>query len=181
MISIPVVVRSILSDVSLESRKGFHLFTWTTCPLSMRVSVFWTCSSCLPAQRTKVAILTTPVAAFRTFRNALPVASGQAAARKHKEDDAYEADDACEIGEEGGAMSRRLAQMTEEAMGDGESSAAKDIQVAGFSEELKKQLEARIAGSAFRGQNQRAFAESEMPVCYPVENPMVSPYVILRV
>jgi hypothetical protein len=147
----------------------------------MRVSIFWTCSSCLPAQRTKVAALTTPVAAFRNFRSAPPVASGQAVARKHEEDDAHEADDACEIGEEGGAMSRRLAQMTEEAMGDGESSAAKDIQAAGFSGELKEQLEARIADSAFRGQNQRAFAESGMPVCYPVENPMVSPYVILRV
>ena len=61
-------------------------------------------------------------------------------------------------------MSRRLAEMTEETIDSGEKSAAKNVQAAGFSEELKKQLEARIEEGAFRNQNQRAMAESEMPV-----------------
>ena len=62
-------------------------------------------------------------------------------------------------------MSRRLKEMTEETIDVGGSSAAKNVEAAGFSEELKKQLESRIADSAFRSQNQRAFAEVEVPVC----------------
>lgn len=63
-------------------------------------------------------------------------------------------------------MSRRLVEMTEESIDSGGSSAARNIEAAGFSEELKKQLESRITDSAFRSQNQRAFAEAEMPVCH---------------
>lgn len=54
--------------------------------------------------------------------------------------------------------------MTEETIDSGGSSAIKNVEAAGFSEELKKQLESRIADSAFRSQNQKAFAEAELPV-----------------
>ena len=62
-------------------------------------------------------------------------------------------------------MSRRLAEMTEETIESGGSSAAKNVESAGFSEELKKQLEKRIAQGAFQSQNQTAFTGAEIPVC----------------
>ena len=127
--------------------------------LSMRAGTIRTYSSCLKAQRARVAGLTIPTAALRTFTTTPPLASGQAVARKHEQDDEHKAE------KEEGAMFRRLAEMTEESVDTGGSSAAKSVEAAGFSEELKKQLQSRIAESAFRSQNQKAFAEAEMPVC----------------
>jgi hypothetical protein len=65
-------------------------------------------------------------------------------------------------------MTRRLAEMTEESVDIGGLSAAKNVEAAGFSNELKKQLESRIADSAFRSQNQRAFVEVDLPVCHSI-------------
>ena len=65
-------------------------------------------------------------------------------------------------------MSRRLAEMTEQSIESGERSAAKNVQAAGFSEELKKQLEARIEEGAFRSQNLRATTEADIPVGFPL-------------
>lgn len=65
---------------------------------------------------------------------------------------------------EKGAMSRRLEDMAEETIDFGGPSAARNVAAAGFSEDLKRQLEGRIADSTFRSQNQRAFAETELPV-----------------
>jgi short subunit dehydrogenase-like uncharacterized protein len=65
---------------------------------------------------------------------------------------------------EGGAMSRRLASMAEETLDTGSKSDRRLIQEAGFSEDLKKQLEDRIAQTAFAAENQRAMAEITMPV-----------------
>lgn len=127
--------------------------------LSMRGSIIWTCSSCLKAERSEASRLRNRVAAFRAFRSAPPLASAQVAATKAERDDGREAD------KERGAMSRRLAEMTEEAVDIGGSSTAKNVEAAGFSEELKKKLEARIVEGAFRSQNQRSFAEAELPVC----------------
>ena len=63
-------------------------------------------------------------------------------------------------------MSRRLADMTDESIEQGGRSAQKAVGEAGFSEELKRQLEARIADSKFKGENPAAFAQANMPVCY---------------
>ena len=63
-----------------------------------------------------------------------------------------------------GAMSRRLADMTERSMEEGGRSAKKAVEEAGFSEDLKKQLEERIAAGTFRSENASAFAQAEMPV-----------------
>ena len=60
-------------------------------------------------------------------------------------------------------MSRRLAGMAEDSIDSGDRSARKAVEEAGFSEELKKQLEDRIARASFRSQNPQAFAEVEMP------------------
>lgn len=66
--------------------------------------------------------------------------------------------------EEVGGMSRRLAQMTDESLDYGGRSAEKAIEEAGFSEELKRQLEERINDSKFRSDHPAAFVELNMPV-----------------
>ena len=61
-------------------------------------------------------------------------------------------------------MSRRLAEMAEETMDTGSRSDRKLMQDAGFSEELKRQLEEKIAQASFTSPNQRAASEVNMPV-----------------
>lgn len=63
-----------------------------------------------------------------------------------------------------GAMSRRLAEMTEDALTSSKS-ARKNVQNAGFSDDLKKQLEEKIAASSFKSDNAAAFSIADMPVC----------------
>ncbi|KAL8939033.1 MAG: hypothetical protein Q9216_003582 [Gyalolechia sp. 2 TL-2023] len=53
--------------------------------------------------------------------------------------------------------------MTEEALAHGGRSAQKAMDEAGFSEELKRGLEAKIAASTFRNENPAAFAQLDMP------------------
>lgn len=65
---------------------------------------------------------------------------------------------------EGGRMSERLSQMTEEFTERGDREVKKAISEGGFSEELRKKLEARIQASTFRNENPAAFAEINMPV-----------------
>jgi hypothetical protein len=73
--------------------------------------------------------------------------------------------------EKDSAMSRRLAQMTEDAMLEGGRSARRNIENVGFSEELKKQLEERVAAAAFKSEHAAAHSIVDMPVC----NPHISP------
>ncbi|KAG8627488.1 hypothetical protein KVT40_004971 [Elsinoe batatas] len=63
---------------------------------------------------------------------------------------------------EQGAMSRRLAELTSESLETGGRSARKAVDEAGFSEDLKKQLEERIANAGFRSDNASAFAQAEL-------------------
>jgi hypothetical protein len=65
---------------------------------------------------------------------------------------------------EEGAMSRRLAEMAEETIETGGKSSRKVMAEAGFSEELKRQLEERIAQSAFKSEHAAAFSQVDMPV-----------------
>ncbi|KAF7511930.1 hypothetical protein GJ744_003163 [Endocarpon pusillum] len=125
----------------------------------MRARFVWTYSSFAQIRRLPVALIRCPAVALRTFTNAPPLASAHAATTADRQDE----HNAREKDMEEGAMSRRLAEMTEDSIASGGSSAAKNVEAAGFSEELKKQLESRITDSAFRNQNQRAFAEAEMP------------------
>lgn len=64
-----------------------------------------------------------------------------------------------------GAMSRRLSEMTEQAMLEGGRSARRNVEQVGFSEELKKQLEERIAASSFKSEYAAAHSVVNMPVC----------------
>jgi len=63
-----------------------------------------------------------------------------------------------------GRMSQRLFQMTEESIEQSGRGMTKAIEEGGFSEDLKKQLEARIQDSTFKAQNCAAFAGTNMPV-----------------
>ena len=127
--------------------------------LRMRVAVTWTCSTCLRAQGTSAIKLSKPQAHPRTFtsRSPLEAAENNAQHNRNKEDKSYAAS-------ERGVMSQRLANMAEEAMETGGRSSRKVMEDAGFSEELKKQLEARIATSGFKTANQQAISQVDMPV-----------------
>lgn len=61
-------------------------------------------------------------------------------------------------------MSRRLEEMTEKTVEQGGHSAQKAVEEAGFSEELKRGLEARIADSKFKAENPAVFAQVNLPV-----------------
>lgn len=62
-----------------------------------------------------------------------------------------------------GAMTRRLRDMSEEALASGGRSSQKAVLEAGFSEDLKRQLEERIASASFKAGHRNAFVESELP------------------
>ena len=61
-------------------------------------------------------------------------------------------------------MSRRLSEIAEETMDTGSKSDRKMMQDVGFSEDLKKKLEERIAQSAFQADNQQAISVAKLPV-----------------
>ncbi|KAK0863140.1 hypothetical protein LTR87_016333 [Friedmanniomyces endolithicus] len=61
------------------------------------------------------------------------------------------------------ALSRRLEQMSEESLETGGRSAIKAVEEAGFGEDLKRQLEEKIASATFRSENANAFAQAGLP------------------
>lgn len=63
-----------------------------------------------------------------------------------------------------GRMSERLEQMTDAMIEQDGRRAKKAIDEGGFSEELKKKLEARLQESSFRSENAAAFAQASLPV-----------------
>ncbi|KAJ5157123.1 uncharacterized protein N7482_008223 [Penicillium canariense] len=60
-------------------------------------------------------------------------------------------------------MSRRLSQMTEDAILEGGRSARRNIEHAGFSEDLKKQLEERVKAASFKSEHAAAHSILNMP------------------
>lgn len=62
-----------------------------------------------------------------------------------------------------GAMTRRLKELSEESLETGGRSARKAVEEAGFSEDLKRELEKKIADASFRSDNASAFAQVNMP------------------
>ena len=65
-----------------------------------------------------------------------------------------------------GAFSQRMEQMTEDGIEQSGSRAGKVVEEAGFSEELKKRLEAKILDSNFRNENPAASAAVHLPVSF---------------
>ncbi|KAJ5183345.1 hypothetical protein N7492_000961 [Penicillium capsulatum] len=64
---------------------------------------------------------------------------------------------------EEGAMARRLSQMTEEALLEGGRAAHRNIEHAGFSEDLKQQLEERVKAASFKSEHAAAHSILDMP------------------
>jgi hypothetical protein len=62
--------------------------------------------------------------------------------------------------QEQGAMSRRLAEATEDALFEGGIAGRKAVEDAGFSEELKNKLLEKVEAAKFRSENATAFAEA---------------------
>ena len=81
-----------------------------------------------------------------------------------KEDESTSTSEADVQGTENGRMSGRLAQITDELIEQDGRRAKKVIEEGGFSEELKKKLEARLQESSFRSENAAAFAQVSLPV-----------------
>ena len=65
---------------------------------------------------------------------------------------------------EKGAMSRRLEELTNEGLEASGQRAGKFIAESGFSEDLKKRLEAKILDTKFKSDNAAAFSIHNMPV-----------------
>ena len=61
-------------------------------------------------------------------------------------------------------MTRRLSEMAEQAYMEGGRSARKNMTQAGFSEDLKRELEERVAATAFKSEHAGAHSIVNMPV-----------------
>ncbi|KAJ5477472.1 hypothetical protein N7539_007616 [Penicillium diatomitis] len=62
-----------------------------------------------------------------------------------------------------GAMARRLSQMTEDAILEGGRAAQRNIENAGFSEDLKRRLEERVKAASFKSEHAAAHSILDMP------------------
>lgn len=62
-------------------------------------------------------------------------------------------------------MARRLSQMTEDALLEGGRSARRNIEHAGFSDDLKKELEERVKAASFKSEHAAAHSILDLPVC----------------
>ncbi|PLB41894.1 DnaJ family domain-containing protein [Aspergillus candidus] len=103
----------------------------------------------VPAQYTRA------FSAISRRQNEVPRANGN--------NDAHEATKSENGAEEQGAMARRLSEMAEQAVLEGGKSARQNIEQAGFSDELKKQLEERVAATAFKNEYPAAHSILDMP------------------
>ena len=66
--------------------------------------------------------------------------------------------------EEEGAMSRRLTDLSEEALEKGGRGARKAVEEAGFDEAMKRKLEDHLVNTRFREEHRGALAQAEMSV-----------------
>lgn len=103
-----------------------------------------------------------PLSLSRRLSAACPRKQMSSASTAKEEDKETKDENANE--EKDSAMTRRLAQMTEDAMLEGGRSARRNIEHAGFSEELKKQLEERVAAASFKSEYAAAHSVVNMPV-----------------
>ncbi|RWA14514.1 hypothetical protein EKO27_g602 [Xylaria grammica] len=68
-----------------------------------------------------------------------------------------------DVASEPGAMSRRLQEATDELLLTGGKAGRRAVEDAGFSEELKEKLLAKVKDAQFRSQHAGAFSEVDMP------------------
>ena len=103
--------------------------------------------------------------AARHFSASCPSRQQNTASSSARTEDSRKDDTAPEEDKEEGAMARRLSQMTEDAILEGGRSAQRNIEHAGFSEELKRQLEERVKAASFKSEYAAAHSVLNMPVC----------------
>ncbi|KAK4948180.1 hypothetical protein LTR10_013235 [Elasticomyces elasticus] len=136
--------------------------------MSSSSSHLWTCSRCLRAQRLRGSGMNAPRSQLRTVIQYSRPFSATAWSNNEKPP-APSTNIASDVAsgsrdeQEQGAMSRRLAEMAEDTMNTGSKSDRKLMKEAGFSDDLKKQLEERIAQTTFAAENQRAISQVTMP------------------
>lgn len=124
--------------------------------------IFHRCAACLRAQRLRaISSRDGRIIQTRAFSAGLRVLS------QHEQTQTEESGQEKKNGTSGaeeGAMSRRLSEMADESMLEGGKSSRKNMLEAGFSEDLKKKLEERIAQSSFQSENSATFSLVNMPV-----------------
>jgi hypothetical protein len=132
----------------------------------------YTYTRCLRASQRRNASPRTSVATSRRFSRLSPLNSSPAA--KVEGDEDYASIEAKildssqnssptapqDVEKEAGAMSRRLAEATEDVILEGGRAGRKAVEEAGFSEELKEKLLERLEAHKFRSENASAFAEA---------------------
>ncbi|KIW96326.1 uncharacterized protein Z519_03395 [Cladophialophora bantiana CBS 173.52] len=137
--------------------------------MSSSGSHLWTCARCLRAQTPRGPSLEYSASSIPRRRRSHPFSTaatrpdGAPADRKSESSHATKGAADQDAEQHQGAMTRRLAEMAEETIDTGSKSDRKLMQDAGFSEELKQQLEERIAQTSFAAQNQRAASQVNMP------------------
>lgn len=120
------------------------------------------CTSCLQVQKRRnvaASCLHESPTLRRSFSSASPLRDVSS-----KKDIAKSGESSQDDPKEEGAFSRKLAELAEDAILEGGKSAQKNIQEAGFSEELRIQLEERVKAAAFKSENAAAFSVVNMPV-----------------
>ncbi|KAK7948402.1 uncharacterized protein PG986_009288 [Apiospora aurea] len=128
--------------------------------MSGKVVIPYTCSRCTVALlRQEARCRSTATAWNRWNRHS----SSTANAHKSDNDEKPPRKDADSAEPEPGPMSRRLQEATEEALLTGGRAGRRAVEDAGFSEELKERLFARVKDAEFRSEYASAFAEAEMP------------------
>ncbi|KAK5415723.1 hypothetical protein LTR06_003773 [Exophiala xenobiotica] len=124
----------------------------------------WTCSRCLlRAQRLRGGLSSIPSIEPRTVQLSRRSFSSNLHLQDEKPSEPNIAQTTAQDEQTQGAMSRRLAEMAEERMDTGSKSDRKLMQDAGFSDDLKAQLEQRIAQTTCDAQNQRAASQVNLP------------------
>jgi hypothetical protein len=110
----------------------------------------YTCARCLRAKRRPSRFRTIAGGTTRTIANAATQRNDPQDGPSQASASNTEVRDGGAEEKEEGALTRRLRQMSEEALESGGHGALKAVEEAGFSAELKAQLEQRIAAANFR-------------------------------
>ncbi|CAD6441970.1 1432d6bf-2520-4e12-adcf-2be38cfe152c [Sclerotinia trifoliorum] len=132
------------------------------------------CARCLRATRQRNAVPKLYKNIYRQFSQRLPLQKEDASnvtidSEDHASIEAQILREKSENGsknktveKEQGAMSRRLAEATEDALLEGGRAGRKAVEEAGFSEELKARLLERVEASKFWAENASAFTEASL-------------------
>jgi hypothetical protein len=134
----------------------------------IRSQVPYICARCLRASQHNNV---TPPTFSRRFSRLSPLNSSQPKVAENEDQASIEAkilnprlplstSASQDVEKEQGAMSRRLAEATEDAILEGGRGGRKAVEEAGFSEELKQKLLEKVEAAKFRSENAAAFAEA---------------------